>query len=256
MTRTKLSLALAAGAVIAGALGLGGRAEAQGPAAGKTVLSGVYSVEQATRGKTLYKDNCAECHEEGAAFDGPDLIGPGFIDRWREDSLDTVYTYIRTSMPEDEPGKLDEKVYLDVLAYLLNASGLPAGTQELTAAAVKETVLVGPDGPKPLPTNTMVQVVGCFTQAAGENWMLESAGDPLRTKTPKEISADDLAHASTRSLGAHSMRLQNLGELVAFMPDANKGHKLLVKGILIKGMDGSERINTTAVASLAPGCGR
>ncbi len=125
--------------------------------------------------------NCAECHEEGGAADGPNLHGAGFLDRWREDSLDTLYTYIRKNMPEDSPGELSAPVYRDVLAYtLLSRSGIPAGNAELTDDVIRETVLVGPDGPRPVPTNTPVQMSGCFGPAPNDAWQLTAAASPQR----------------------------------------------------------------------------
>src|SRR5690242_6722513 len=79
---------------------------------GRTVLDGVYSDAQAKRGDAEYGMNCAKCHE-GADVDGPPLTGDPFIDRWREDSLASLFTFIRTQMPRDTPGKLSEPVYRD-----------------------------------------------------------------------------------------------------------------------------------------------
>jgi mono/diheme cytochrome c family protein len=230
-------------------------AGAQTAKSGKTVLDGVYSQAQAARGKELYENNCAECHEEGAAFDGPALIGAGFVDRWREDSLDTLFTYIRTSMPADEPGQLSEAVYRDVVAYLLQANGLPAGNQELTTDVIRTTLFTGRDGPKPLPTNTTVQVAGCFTPETENTATLSNSGDPRRAREATKITPDEIGRAGAIPPGARSFRLQNLGDLSAYKPDSFKGHQVLVKGVLIRGSE-NDRINVTALESIGAGCSK
>jgi mono/diheme cytochrome c family protein len=44
---------------------------AQAPAGAKSVTQGVYTAEQAARGKMLYTDNCAACHGDDLAGSGP-----------------------------------------------------------------------------------------------------------------------------------------------------------------------------------------
>src|SRR6266699_1645318 len=97
----------------------------------KTVRDGVYTLAQATRGEQVFGMNCARCHQ-GADVDGPPLTGDPFIDRWREDNLVSLFTFIQTRMPQDSPGNLKEGAYLDVLAYLLQANNYAAGSVELT----------------------------------------------------------------------------------------------------------------------------
>jgi len=116
----------------------------------KSVWSGVFTAAQASRGEAVFGAKCAKCHE-GADVDGPPLTGDPFIDRWREDTLDSLYGFIKDKMPQDTPGKLEPKQYVDVLSYLLSENHLPPGSQELTAETIPFTQLVASDGPKPLP---------------------------------------------------------------------------------------------------------
>src|SRR5262245_55296710 len=92
----------------------------------RTVLDGAYTEMQATRGVAQYEQHCANCHE-GVCSDGPPLFGPQFIDRWREDTLDFLFTNMRTRMPRDSAGSLNDSTYLDVLAYILQKNRYPAG---------------------------------------------------------------------------------------------------------------------------------
>jgi len=251
-TRQHLGITASAAALLLTALGA--VAQSPAPARQKTVLDGVFTEAQVARGEALYKNDCAECHEEGGAFDGASLEGPGFMDRWREDSLDTLYTYIRKSMPEDMPGEYPDKVYRDVLAYLLNRSGIPAGgQQELTDDVIRQTLLVGPDGPRPLPTNTVVQIAGCFGPGPNDTWQLTAAVAPQRTKNQAKITPDEIKAAQSRPSGKGEIRLNNLSDLSGFSASLLKGHRVLAKGIYINGRE-ADRLNVTALESIANTC--
>jgi hypothetical protein len=101
-----------------------------------------------------------------------------------------------------------------------------------------------PDGPK------IVEVVGCLSQT-GSNWILTNATEaaPATTTftTPEAIKA-----AEEKPLGAEQYRLLGTSP---FSPEGHKGHKIVVKGLLIK--SGSEtRINLTSFQMLAAACGK
>ena len=218
----------------------------------KTVLDGVFTAAQASRGEAAYATNCARCHE-GADVDGPPLSGDPFIDRWREDRLSTLFAFIHTKMPQNAPGKLAETQYVDILAHLLEANGYSPGATELTLDALNDILLVGKSGPKPLPSNSIVRLSGCLASGGGGAWALANAGDPARSRQTEQ-TPDDLKEGATRPLGSGTYRLQNLDEVQpAFDADVNKGHRVLVKGVLVHQSAG-DRINVTAISSLAPGC--
>ena len=215
----------------------------------RSVLDGVYTDAQAKRGEAAYGMNCAKCHE-GADVDGPPLNGDPFIDRWREDRLATLFTFIRTNMPRDTPGKLAESDYRDIVAYLLQANGYPAGKAELTAAALENTQLVGKDGPKPLPTNALVVAVGCFMPADSDTGMLTAVAALARTRTADTSTPDELKRSAAAAAGGQQFKLQNLSD---FKAESFKGHKVQVKGVLVRQAN-NDRINVTALDSLAASC--
>ncbi len=220
--------------------------------AARTVLDGVYTEAQAKRGETEYGMNCARCHE-GADVDGPPLMGDPFIDRWREDRLSSLFTFMRTQMPRDTPGKLAEGSYRDILAFLLQVNGYAAGASELTADAIGNTELVGKDGPKPLPTNALVLVVGCFTSGERDTWALANAARPARTRTADATTPDELKNSAAKPLGNQQFTLQNLSDLPAFRADAYKGHKVQAKGVLVREAN-RDRIHVTSLESVAESC--
>src|SRR5690606_24034895 len=142
---------------------------------GTTVLDGVYTPAQAARGDAAYHGACVGCHE-GLDADGPQLTGRVFLDRWREDALEPLFTFISTRMPGNRPGALDEQAYVDSTAYILQANGFPAGQSELTSSMMAAIQLIGPEGPQPLPNLTIIRAVGCLRPGAGGTWALDNAG--------------------------------------------------------------------------------
>jgi mono/diheme cytochrome c family protein len=122
----------AAAAVVAGLCSIQGALVAQ---QAKTSWDGVYSEAQATRGKAVWAEACASCHgAELAGGDmGPGLAGRDFLTNWNDLSVGDLYDRIRTSMPQNAPGSLKAEQNADVLAFILQKNGFPAGAQDLAA---------------------------------------------------------------------------------------------------------------------------
>jgi mono/diheme cytochrome c family protein len=105
-----------------------------------------YSAEQAQRGKALYSTNCSTCHLEnlkgncpGEAVapnsryvctgrgNAPPLVGDAFMQRWY--SVGDLYARVRWSMPAGNVGGLSANDNLAIIAYLLQANGVAAGSE-------------------------------------------------------------------------------------------------------------------------------
>ena len=100
----------------------------------KNVSDGVFTADQALRGKSGYDGVCARCHGvplTGSQGNGPTLKGPAFLAHWDKDTLGSLYTKIRDTMPQGAPGTLTDEVKLQILAYVLQQNGFPAGTSDL-----------------------------------------------------------------------------------------------------------------------------
>jgi mono/diheme cytochrome c family protein len=223
----------------------------------KTVWDGAYSAAQATSGNAIYTQYCAGCHAAnligGANQGAPPLKGDKFMEAWREDSLESLYTKIRTTMPRRDPKNLSESETIDLVAYIMQANEFPAGAA-LTAAALPDVRIQRQDGPKPLPNYAIVQVVGCMTQD-GDAWTLNSATPPRRLRNSEKVTPDELKAAESGPLGSGTFRLQNFTMLGAFNPDSHKGHKMLAKGTLIR-QGASERISVTELEMVGAACGK
>jgi mono/diheme cytochrome c family protein len=220
----------------------------------KTVLDGVYTEQQATLGGSAYATYCASCHRADlGGFSAPPLVGDIFMDRWREFNLDVLYDLIVTTMPASAVGSLKQDQYLQILAFLLQSNGIPAGDKELTTAAVRTTLLVGKNGPQPLPNSSSVAALGCFTLDSGNGFFLTKATEPVRTLNAYEISAEELRDAKDQPLGNLLFRLQNAGDLPDFNPEPLVGNKMEAKGILVRQAN-NPRINVLALKMVSPGC--
>ena len=129
MHRRDLRAALAA-AVLTAAAAAGLYAQEK-----KSVWDGVYSEEQAARGKDEYEYNCGNCHIHDLSGDSikdvPALAGPDFMAKWSGKSVKELLDYIATNMPQDSRGTLGGKTYADVTAYVLKVNAFPAGAEAL-----------------------------------------------------------------------------------------------------------------------------
>ncbi len=220
-----------------------------------TVLDGVYTAAQASKGDADFQEKCVKCHE-GDDAGGPLLTGRVFIDRWREDNLDVLYDFIRTRMPADSRGSLNDESYLNILAYLLDSNGYRAGSAPLMADALPRIRFVGADGPKPLPNNTLVRAVGCLNQT-GDGWNLTNAPDLSRIREGTEATPEELKKSQELTLGSQTFRLQNFTRISAdFNPEMYQGHKVQVKGVLVRQTNVDDRISLTSFATLAPTCAK
>ena len=101
-----------------------------------SVWDGIYTEEQAKRGRRAFQRDCTECHGEdlrgGEA--APGLMGREFIGFWSDSSVGELFQLTRETMPEESPGGLSDKTYADILAYMLQANKFPAGDSELETA--------------------------------------------------------------------------------------------------------------------------
>jgi cytochrome c len=131
------------------ASGFSRTAYAQAP---RSIKSGVYTIDQARRGRDHYRKRCILCHldngqgqqaapeivgqsleREGDA-EAPAIAGKEFLTKWNGQTARALYDKTASSMPPGGAGSLSAQEYTDVLAYLFELSKLPAGPQDLSAA--------------------------------------------------------------------------------------------------------------------------
>lgn len=100
-----------------------------GGAQAQDSTAGMYSSRQARRGQDTYRRHCNSCHTTAA------YSGATFRRAWTGRSVFELWEQIRTTMPNDSPGRLKPGEYADIVAYLLKLNGYPDGPDELPADA-------------------------------------------------------------------------------------------------------------------------
>ncbi|WP_290686658.1 MULTISPECIES: c-type cytochrome [unclassified Haematobacter] len=98
----------------------------------RTIYDGVYAAAQAERGKKNFTEFCSSCHgaRAGGGPAAPAITGSS-LDEKEGGSLFDLFEFMRGAMPPDNPGYLRDREYADVLAYILQLQGAPAGEAEL-----------------------------------------------------------------------------------------------------------------------------
>ena len=252
-TRRPRATKFAAVAACAGALALTSAYPATAQEADEpSVWDGVYSAEQAMRGKKLYEATCSRCHgEDLSGANARPLAGESFIRDWGGLKLDGVLTRART-MPPGASGSLGDAGYVDIIAYVLEVNEFPHGEAELTTERAGDILVYGTDGPDAVPNFAMVQVVGCLARD-DRTWIVTDGSEPIRTRDPDASTGDVLDLTQAMALGGNTFELM----YVFPDPDPYEGHRVEAKGFLIRREDDSgalDAINVTAVASLEAAC--
>ena len=222
----------------------------------RTVQDGVFTVDQAARGRDRYEATCQRCH--GADLTGGagrSLTGDVFLRDWTGLTLDGLFDRMQ-SMPPGGSENVAADVYIDIITYVLERNGFPAGDDELSAGILSGVRVEGEDGPDVVPNYALVRVVGCLAGSAAEGWRLADASVEVRSADPAPSAGDELAEVAATAMGNGAFGLM----YVFPSPDAYVGHKVETKGLLIRAdpdsPDGAgDSLNVTSMQSLAPHCG-
>jgi hypothetical protein len=205
----------------------------------------VYSAAQAERGKTSYNASCLRCH--GDALQGntaPALSGDRFFTTWGSEPIASLFAKIRDTMPPNFGTSVDDQVKLDIVTYILQTNGYPAGPGELIQNGNDlASAQILKKGEQALVQNfSLVQTVGCLGRGPDNTWVLTRTADPLVTRDDVP-SAQSLATAANRPLGTRTLRLLSSKP---FSPESHQGHKMEARG-LIYNEPGDERLTLTSL---------
>jgi mono/diheme cytochrome c family protein len=216
----------------------------------QSVWDGVYSAAQAERGRSAYETSCVNCHNRDLAGSvrAPALRGDKFMLSWQNGSVNNLYSKIRFSMPATYPDSVSDEVKLDIVAYLLQQNGFPAGSTGLAIDAERlEAIQIVKKGNTELPNFILVQTIGCLTQGPKNTWSLTKASEPTVTK---EGATKEDAPIFTAKPGAQTFLLVSAA---AFQPDSHKGETVAARGLLYR-EPGESRLNLTSLQTVAPTC--
>lgn len=114
-------------------------AESPPPAeAPPAAVHAIFTDVQASRGRDTFDQACSDCHTNS------EFRGGAFQRNWGRRTVYSFYRTVRSTMPDDNPGGLDEEVYLDVVSYILRMNGHAPGASELTADSPMREVRMAP----------------------------------------------------------------------------------------------------------------
>jgi S-disulfanyl-L-cysteine oxidoreductase SoxD len=216
------------------------------------IWTGVYTAEQAERGKVNFTGSCTRCHlGDLSGGIGPSLQGERFIKAWENENLYRLFVKIRDTMPPNFGTALTEEGKLDVIAYLLQVNGFPSGSADLKVDtdALEGVQIVKKEADTAVPNFTLVQVVGCLTPGPDNIWQLTRTTEPVVTKD-QSSTADELEAADSQPLGSQTFRLVSTGTFKSALQD---GRKVQAKGLLYR-EPAESRLNLTSLQTIGPGC--
>jgi S-disulfanyl-L-cysteine oxidoreductase SoxD len=96
-----------------------------------TVWSGVYTINDAQRGKVAYAKRCARCHAadlKGVAGVAP-IVGKPFFDRWHDLRVFDTVAFIQSATRHDFRTFVPASEARDMVAFLLQQNGVPPGNE-------------------------------------------------------------------------------------------------------------------------------
>lgn len=100
--------------------------------------AGIFTSVQADRGRTAFDASCSECHTTS------EFRGRAFQSAWGHRTVYSFYRDLRSTMPDDNPGSLEDDTYLDVVSFILSVNGHAAGPDELAANSPMREVRMAP----------------------------------------------------------------------------------------------------------------
>jgi mono/diheme cytochrome c family protein len=199
------------------------------------IWQGVYSPAQAERGRTVYLNACIRCHgADLAGTTAPALRGDRFFDTWGGDSVSRLFEKIRDTMPPNFSTTLDDTAKLDIVAFILQTNGFPAG-RDLPAGNALASIHILRKGEQPRVQNfALVQAVGCLARE-GSQWVLRRASTPAAT-TEATPTGSALGAAAGMPLGTQAFVLLSSAP---FNPPTIDGRKVEVRGLIYQEADDS-----------------
>jgi mono/diheme cytochrome c family protein len=212
------------------------------------IWQGVYTSAQADRGKAVYETSCVRCH--GADLGGtsaPSLKGDRFMSTWGGENVSRLFEKIRDTMPPLFGTFVSDDAKMDIVGYILQSNGYPAGKTELAAGPGLASIqIVGKGDLSKVQNFALVRLVGCLFRAE-TGWRLNQSAEPVPTTT-EPPGPEVLAQAAAQPLGTGDYLLLNASP---FDPASHQGRKVEARG-LIYTEPGDGRLTVTALKSLGP----
>lgn len=215
------------------------------------IWDGVYTSEQAARGRATFEEACTRCHgRDLAGTTAPALTGTQFQQSWGGGTIEVLFAKIRDTMPPGFGTVLDDRQKLEIVAYILKANGFPAGLSELGPGdTLARTRILAKGEVVTVENFSLVQTVGCLASGAGGTWELTRSALPVTTLEDVPNDAGITA-AAGQALGIGSYRLLSA---LPFDPAGHVGQKMEARG-LVYTEPGRERLTLTSLTPTGVAC--
>lgn len=100
----------------------------------------LFTERQAESGKQKFEEHCAFCHGSTlAGRAGPALKGRHFAPAKADFHISDIFGIVSKNMPATEPGSLAHEDYVEIMAFILQQNGYPAGGNALTFEQATES---------------------------------------------------------------------------------------------------------------------
>jgi S-disulfanyl-L-cysteine oxidoreductase SoxD len=224
---------------------------ADGKPADSKIWNGVYTAAQAERGKDNFEKSCSNCHNSdlNGSVRAPSLRGDRFLRNWENGSANVLFVKLRDSMPATYPDTVSDETKIDILAFLLQENGFPAGNNELKLdqRELDDIQIVQKDA-QTTPNFAFVRMVGCLTQGS-KGWQLTRSSEPAVSKDEKPTPAA-LKDAAGQLLGTETFGLLSITPL---NPESHKDRKVEARGLLYRD-SGRNLVNLTSLDTVGEKC--
>jgi mono/diheme cytochrome c family protein len=108
----------------------------------KDAAPAIYTAAQEESGARKFATYCAACHgAQLQGLQGPALKGPNFASVKSAFAVNDIFAIVSQNMPASAPGSLKPDDYVDIMAFLLNQNGYPAGSTALTFDAANTSTV-------------------------------------------------------------------------------------------------------------------
>ena len=158
---------------------------------------GIYTMQQAQAGASLYVQSCIECH--GATLRGseagPALVGAQFWTKWGGMNLAALFQITASTMPVNNPNGFSPEQYANLIALILQQNGLPAGQTPLANSAGALTAITLEESENPVRVASLINGASTAQRVINAEW-LSYHGDSSSTHySPLDlINRDNVAN--------------------------------------------------------------
>ena len=139
--------------------------------------------------------------------------------------MNSLFKKISETMPPNGPNETTDEAKIDIVAFLLQSNGFPAGQTELALdpLALDRIEIVKKGLIATAPNFALVQVVGCLAQGPNNNgWVLTRTSEPIVTKD-EAPSAGLLKTAAAKPLGDQTYQLVSVDPVQARSAQRSQG---------------------------------